>query len=74
MEMYTTNIGVQIYSGNFLDGNEIGKENIAYKRRSGICLETQFVPNAINDVSFESTLLKANDEYRHTTIYKFKTL
>lgn len=74
MEMYTTNIGVQIYSGNFLDGNEIGKENTAYKRRSGICLETQFVPNAINDVSFESTLLKANDEYRHTTIYKFKTL
>lgn len=74
MEMYTTNIGVQFYSGNFLDGKEIGKDNTAYKRRSGICLETQSVPNAINDVNFESTLLKANDEYSHTTIYKFKII
>lgn len=74
MEMYTTNVGVQVYTGNFLDGTEIGKENVAYKRRSGICLETQFVPNAINDSNFESSLLKANDEYRHTTIYKFITI
>lgn len=74
MEMYTTNVGVQFYSGNFLDGKEIGKENTTYKRRSGICLETQFVPNAINDINFESTLLRANDEYKHTTIYKFKTI
>lgn len=74
MEMYTTNVGVQFYSGNFLDGKEIGKDNTAYKRRSGICLENQSVPNAINDINFESTLLKANDEYKNTTIYKFKTI
>ncbi len=74
MEMYTTNVGVQVYTGNFLDGSEIGKKNVAYKRRSGICLETQFVPNAINDNHFESSLLKANDEYRHMTIYKFSTI
>ncbi|MBE6053613.1 MAG: galactose mutarotase [Clostridium sartagoforme] len=74
MEMYTTKVGVQIYTANFLDESEIGKENIAYKRRSAICLETQFAPNAINDNNFESSLLKANDEYRHTTIYKFLTL
>lgn len=74
MEMYTTNVGVQFYSGNFIDGREMGKDNTAYKRRSGICLETQSVPNAINDINFESTLLKANDEYRHTTIYEFKTI
>lgn len=74
MEMYTTNVGVQVYSGNFLDGLEIGKDNTAYKRRSGICLETQFVPNAINDRSFKSTLLKANDEYKHITIYKFNKI
>ena len=74
MEMYTTNVGVQIYSGNFLDGLEIGKDNVAYEKRNGICLETQFVPNAINDNNFETSLLKANEEYRHTTIYKFTTI
>ncbi|MDI9217297.1 aldose epimerase family protein [Clostridium tertium] len=74
MEMYTTNVGVQVYSGNFLDGSEIGKNNVAYEKRSGVCLETQFVPNAINDNNFETSLLKANDEYRHTTIYKFTTI
>ena len=74
MEMYTTNKGVQIYSGNFLDGSEIGKDNVSYERRSGICLETQFVPNAINDSNFESPLLKSNNEYKHITIYKFTTI
>ena len=74
MKMYTTNVGVQIYSGNFLDGSEIGKDNVAYKKRSGICLETQFVPNAINDNNFETSLLRADGEYRHTTIYKFTTI
>ena len=74
MKMYTTNVGVQIYSGNFLDGSEIGKDNVAYKKRSGICLETQFVPNSINDNNFETSLLKADDEYIHTTIYKFTTI
>lgn len=74
MEMYTTNVGVQLYTGNFLDGLEKGKDNTTYERRSGLCLETQFVPNAINDKSFETSLLKANDKYRHTTIYKFTNI
>lgn len=43
-------------------------------KKSGVCLETQFVPNAINDNNFETSLLKANDNYRHTTIYKFTTV
>lgn len=71
MDMYTTNVGVQIYSGNFLDGSDIGKGKVAYEKRSGICLETQFVPNAVNDSRFESPVIKANKEYNQTTMYKF---
>lgn len=74
MDMYTTNVGVQIYSGNFLDGSDIGKNNTPYRKRSGICLETQFVPNAVNDNKFESPVIKANKEYKQTTIYKFYVL
>ncbi|MDV4149331.1 aldose epimerase family protein [Clostridium sp. AL.422] len=74
LEMYTTNVGVQVYTGNFLDGSEIGKDNVAYERRSGVCLETQYVPNAVNDSNFESSVFKANEEYNHTTIYKFTTI
>jgi len=72
--MYTTTPGVQFYSANFLDGSDVGKGNIPYVKRSGVCLETQFVPNAINNDKFDSPLLKANEEYNHTTIYKFSTL
>ena len=74
MNMYTTNVGVQVYSGNFLDGSDIGKDNVSYRKRSGICLETQFVPNAINDSKFESPVIKANKEYNQTTVYKFYVL
>ncbi|MBE6070643.1 MAG: galactose mutarotase [Clostridium butyricum] len=74
MNMYTTTPGVQFYSANFLDGSDVGKGNIPYVKRSGVCLETQFVPNAINNDKFDSPLLKANEEYNHTTIYKFSTL
>lgn len=74
MEVYTTNKAVQFYSANFLDGSDIGKNNVPYIQRSGVCLETQFVPNAINDSRFETSLLKANEEYKHVTVYKFSTL
>lgn len=74
MDMYTTSPGVQFYTSNFLDGSDIGKGNAHYVRRSGVCLEAQFVPNAINNDKFTSPLLKANEEYNHTTIYKFSTL
>lgn len=74
MDMYTTSPGVQFYTSNFLDGTDIGKNNTPYIRRSAVCLETQFVPNAINNDNFTSPLLKANEEYNHTTIYKFSTL
>lgn len=74
MEVYTTTPGVQFYSANFLDGSDIGKGGITYQKRTAICLETQYVPNAINDSHFKSPLLKAGEEYNHSTIYKFSVL
>lgn len=72
MEVYTDSIGVQFYAGNFIENNKIiGKENCFYKNRSGICLETGFLPDSINQPNFPSPILKANKVYNTTTIYKF---
>lgn len=69
MEVYTTKPGVQFYSGNYL--NCTGKGNATYTKRSGLCLETQYFPNAMKHKHFPSPILKAGEEYKHTTIYKF---
>lgn len=72
MEVYTDAIGVQFYAGNFIENNKVvGKENCLYKNRSGICLETGFLPDSINQKNFISPILKAGDIYNTTTIYKF---
>ena len=71
MEVYTTKPGLQFYSGNNIKDSEIGKYGVPYKKRSGLCLETQFFPNALKHKHFPSPILKAGNEYRHTTIYKF---
>lgn len=72
MEVYTDCLGIQFYAGNFIENNTIiGKENCLYKNRSGICLETGFFPDSINQKKFVSPILKAGDTYNSTTIYKF---
>lgn len=72
MEVYTDSVGVQFYSGNFIENNKIlGKENCSYKNRCGICLETGFLPDSMNQPSFGSPVLKAGNTYNTTTIYKF---
>lgn len=73
MEVYTTKPGVQFYSGNFLDGSEVGKDGAVYEKWSGLCLETQYFPNGLKYKHFPSPLLKAGEQYNHTTIYKFLT-
>lgn len=70
MEVYTTKPGVQLYTGNFLN-NVKGKSGTVYGKKSGLCLETQYYPNAMKYACFPSPILRAGDEYRHTTIYKF---
>jgi aldose 1-epimerase len=71
MEVFTTEPGVQFYSGNFLDGSVTGKFKTVYKKRFGLCLETQHFPDSPNQPSFPSTVLNPGDVYTSQTIYKF---
>jgi aldose 1-epimerase len=73
MEVYTTEPGMQFYTGNFLDGSITGKEGKVYHRRYGFCLETQHFPDSPNKPDFPSTVLKPGEKYAQTTIYKFST-
>ena len=71
MEVFTTEPGVQFYTGNHLKGTEIGKSGVAYEKRTGFCLETQHFPDSPNKPNFPSTLLLPGDTLQSTTIYKF---
>lgn len=71
LEVYTTQPGVQFYTGNFLDGTITGKSGHTYQRRSGFCLETQHYPDSPNHPDFPSTILRPGEEYKTRTIYKF---
>ncbi len=73
MEVLTTEPGLQFYSGNFLDGKNIGKGKRAYEHRYGFCLETQHFPDSPNQSAFPSTILQPGREYFTTTAYKFST-
>lgn len=72
MELWTTEPGVQFYTGNFLDGSLTGKSGKPYPRRSGFCLETQHYPDSPNQPSFPTTTLRRGAIYRSTTIYRFR--
>ena len=71
MEVWTTEPGVQFYTGNFLDGSRPGKSGQPYPRRSGFCLETQHYPDSPNRPNFPTTTLRKGATYRATTIYRF---
>jgi aldose 1-epimerase len=71
MEVWTTEPGVQFYTGNYLDGTITGKAGKPYPRRSGFCLETQHYPDSPNQPNFPTTTLKKGAVYRSTTIYRF---
>jgi aldose 1-epimerase len=70
MEVLTTEPAVQFYTGNFLDGMPAGK-GVNYKFRTGFCLETQHYPNSPNEAKFPTTVLRPNETYQTTTVYKF---
>ncbi|MDQ3820849.1 MAG: galactose mutarotase, partial [Acidobacteriota bacterium] len=74
MEVWTTEPGLQFYSGNFLDGTITGKEGKVYNRRYGFCLETQHFPDSPNEPKFPSTVLRKGARYHTTTIYRFAAL
>lgn len=71
MEVSTTQPGIQVYSGNFLDGTLTGKNGEKYTKHYAVALETQHFPNSPNQPDFPSTTLKPGETYHETTIYKF---
>jgi aldose 1-epimerase len=70
LETFTTQPGLQFYSGNFLDGSIHGIGG-AYQQYGAFCLETQHYPDAVHHLNFPSTILRPAETYRQTTIYRF---
>ena len=73
LEVFTTEPGVQFYSGNFLDGTITGKNGHVYKQRYAFCLETQHFPDSPNHPEFPTTILRPGQAYHSRTIYKMST-
>jgi aldose 1-epimerase len=71
LQVLTTEPGVQLYTGNFLDGSITGKEGRVYSRRFAFCLETQHFPDSPNHASFPSTELKAGQTFHSETVFQF---
>ncbi len=71
MELWTTEPGVQFYSGNFLDGTSVGADHILYRQGDGLALEPQHFPDSPNQPTFPSTRLNPGETYRHLSIYRF---
>ena len=73
LEVFTTQPGMQFYSGNFLDGSLSGKAGVIYQKYAGLCLETQRFPDAPHHQNFPSTVLKPGKVYNEVTVFKFST-
>jgi aldose 1-epimerase len=74
LDIYTTEPGVQVYSGNFLDGTVVGKHGHVYRRRYGLALETHHFPDSPNQPTFPSTILRPGETYRTRTVWRFGTV
>jgi aldose 1-epimerase len=73
LTIYTTEPGIQFYSGNFLDGTLIGTSGHAYRQSDGFALETQHYPDSPNHSNFPSTVLRPDQVFQSQTIYQFST-
>ncbi len=73
MDVLTTEPGVQLYTGNFLNGTHTGIGGVNYGQHSAFCLETQHYPDSINHPNFPSTVLRPGQTFKSTTIYKFSS-
>lgn len=73
LTVYTTEPAIQIYPGNGLKGNQVGKNGIVYKRRSAVCLETLHFSDSPHKPSFPSTLLRPGQTFSSTTVFAFST-
>ncbi len=73
MEIHTNQPGIQLYTGNFLDGSYAGRGGAVYEQRGAFCLETQTFPNAPNRPDFPSAELRPGEKYIHETVHTFST-
>jgi aldose 1-epimerase len=73
LETWTTEPGIQFYSGNYLDGTLCGRGGVRYGKYSALCLETQHFPDSPNQPAFPSTVLRAGETFHSITIYRFST-
>jgi len=73
LETWTTEPGIQFYSGNYLDGTLCGRGGVRYGKYSALCLETQHFPDSPNQPAFPSTVLRAGETFHSVTIYRFST-
>lgn len=71
LDVRTTEPGLQLYTGNFLDGSHTGKGGVRYRHRSGLCLETQHFPDSPNRPQFPSTILRPGERYQSETVFAF---
>ncbi len=71
LDIYTTEPGLQFYSGNFLNGSITGKGGSVYRFRYGLALETQHYPDSPNHPNFPSTILRPGQQYRSRTVFQF---
>jgi aldose 1-epimerase len=71
MELFTNQPGLQVYTGNFLDGTVTGKRGVVYPFRASICLEPQNYPDSPNKKDFPSPYLKPGEKYTHHSAFRF---
>jgi aldose 1-epimerase len=71
LEIETDQPGIQFYTGNFLDGTQVGRGGVKYAKHAGFCLETQHFPDSVNQPTFPSTILKPGDTFRSSTVHRF---
>src|SRR5204863_539540 len=70
MEIWTTEPGIQFYTGNFLDGVK-GKGGVSYQKNAGFCLEAQHYPDSVNHPNFPTVILQPGETYSQVTVHKF---
>lgn len=73
LDVYTNEPGIQVYSGNFLDGTVTGKGGVVYGQRSAICLETQHYPDSPNKADWPSVVLRPGETYYSRCVFAFST-
>jgi len=71
LEVLTTEPGIQLYTGNYLDGSLRGVGGIVYAKHAGFCLETQHYPDAVNQAEFPSVILRPGEKFRSRTVFRF---